>query len=88
MELKDLHKPGRKLDEYINEDGTLKITCISCAHRPPISKAKLGGYICGDDERHAKCNPRCNYDNKFQLDYLLWKPRVQCDFISEKDMEI
>ena len=86
--MKDLNKPGRKKNEYINEDGTPKISCISCAKRPSISACTLGGYICGDDERHNKCNPRCNYEGNFELDHLLWEPRVQCDFINEKDIEL
>ena len=31
--LKDLHKIGRDIREYLNEDGTLKKYCITCIHR-------------------------------------------------------
>ena len=84
--MKDLLKPGRKINEYVNKDGSPKICCISCAHRPSIKDIKWGGYICGDEKRHDKCNPRFN--KGFEFDHLLWKPRVKYDtFITDKDFE-
>lgn len=86
--MKDLFKHGRKLCEYLNKNGTLKIDCISCVHRPSINN-NLSLWLCGDGDRFKKCNPNYNYENDWKLDFLLWKPRVNYNtFVKEEDFNV
>lgn len=89
--LKDLFKPGRKLNEYVNEDGTPKIDCISCGRRLSIKDNFPGNSLCGDDDRHERCNPRFNSQHDYKMDHLLWKPRVDYEkagFIGKEDFNV
>ena len=79
--LKDLFKPGRKYDEYVNSKGEPKIHCISCGRRPKIRETSFG-YICGDEERFKECNPE-NNDNYWVMSYELWTPRVDYSVLKE-----
>lgn len=84
--MKDLFKPGRPINEYLNPDGSLKIDCLTCKHRNHIPNGKLGGWLCsGQDEMHKKCNPKYHesYDNKFE--YILWEARVNNGMFQENE---
>ena len=90
--LKDLHKPGRRFFEYVEDDRvTPKIDCISCGRRPKIGR-HLGGWICGDDERFEKCNPHHCNEFDWEMEYKLWIPRVDYSvlkpFIGEKEFNV
>ena len=82
--MKDLYKPGRDLNEYLNDDGTLQRHCITCAHRDNIQKS-WGSYLCsGGQSRYWECQER-------QTDkaiYKFWEPRVDANaFITEEDID-
>ena len=87
--MKDLHKPGRPIGEYLKPDGTLKIECFTCIHRWNVNKGTLGDYLCqGGNKKHKVCNPKYNPPS-YEYDYLLWEPRVDVNaFIDEKEFEI
>ena len=91
--MKDLHKPGRPISEYLKADGTLKVECFTCIYRWNVSEGILGDFLCqGGKDKHTICNPRyClpNATKPYRYDYLLWEPRVDVNsFIDEKEFEV
>jgi len=82
--MKELLKPGRILTEYLEEDGTLKKTCLTCINR--VSKnTPWGDYLCaGGRELWNECVDMKKKIRKF------WEPRVDPSnsFIKEEDMAL
>lgn len=77
--MKDLFKPGRVFEEYIDEDGNLRRDCITCLHRDNMEKS-WGAYLCsGGRKRYWECNP-----NVKKPERLFWEPRVE-GFIKEEE---
>ena len=76
-------KPGRKLSEYMEEDGIPKIHCFTCANRNSIKELKIGDWLCSGGEELRK---KCVGENG---NFLLWKPRVDYNiFIKNKDFSV
>lgn len=90
--MKDLFKPGRNLDEYLEEDGTLKRNCITCMNRS--TSVTWGSYLCtGGMDRYMECQEikkeELGNRKKLLYKYKFWEPRVDVNsFITEEDMDI
>ena len=83
--LKDLHKIGRDIREYLNEDGTLKKYCITCIHRLNSKDFGWGDWLWSEDGKGYKaCNPIIS-----KPIFSNWSPRVDINsFITEEDLKI
>ena len=93
--MKDLFKPGRNLDEYLEDDGTLKKNCITCMNRS--TSVTWGSYLCnGGMDRYMECQEVEKGQLATRLSrktaafkYKFWEPRVDVNsFITEEDMDI
>jgi len=80
--MKDLFKPGRPIDEYLNDDGTLKRNCLTCINRHSIG-GLWGGYLCKDDQQGWN---NCT-DRGTNIEHKNWEARVD-GLIKEEDMAL
>ena len=94
MKKKDLFKPGRPINEYLNKDGTLIKHCITCIHRYNMNESPLGGWLCrGGEKKHMECHPNFNKacetnDTENMHQWLLWEPRVNEGLIDEDEFKL
>jgi len=89
--MKDLFKLGRCLDDYLETDGSLKRTCITCLNRNKIGECGWSNWLCkAGNEGHLACNPVDDSDPPARQPlYLNWIPRVDVNwFIKEEDLEL
>lgn len=85
--MKDLLKPGRPLDEYLDDNGDLKRHCLTCIHRDSLSQDPVcwGGLLCSEGVNGYN---RCNPDAKPER--LNWEPRVDVNryFLQEEEFNL
>jgi len=94
MRKKDLFKPGRNLNDYLDEDGNIIKNCTTCIHRNKIADCRIGDFMCkGGYPQHQKCNP--NYEEACKtndidnmLHYLFWESRVTNGIIDDDDFKL
>ena len=84
--MKDLLKPGRPIEEYLNKDGTLRKYCLTCLHRHSITEDfTWSDYLCiGGQKGWNNCTEKGT--NK---GYIFWEPRVDVNnHFTEEDFKI
>jgi hypothetical protein len=84
--MKDLLKPGRQLDKYLNEDGTLIRKCLTCLHRHSFEVVDhWGEYLCiGGQKGWNSCTEKGTNRN-----YRFWEPRVDVNnHFTEEDFKL
>ncbi len=81
---KDLFKPGRPIDEYLDEKGQLRRYCLTCIHRRPISECSCAGWLCRLNDKVRKS---CMGDDAEY--HKLWEPRVEASqHLTAEDFEL
>ena len=85
--MKDLLKPGRPLDEYIDEKGDLRRHCLTCINRKSFEvDSSWGGLLCSEGVNgYFKCNPDIHNPER-----LNWEPRVDVSryFLQEEEFNL